>query len=319
MSIGDPIPGNDANGHGTAVCAVIAGKPNNGRGGAGLTPNVRILPCGTGGTGMSIGATNNCVQYAAANAKRLKIRVTNHSYGAPGAFESERSAFRELGEAGIISVVATGNSEIDLVDSNNEMVYPFGYSLEGEEFRGMIATPRIDLHGLPAPSGYGLGIASFYMPGSFLIGDKDPSLDSISVAEGTSFSTPAGAALISAMLTVNYKLDVDDVMYLLKMNVRPYEPVAKKCTWGGIGNFPAVMNAAAGSWFKRKDFSPRMEDFLRVPAKESIDIDFKVSLSESQLKHDYHAGNVILYRKDEEKLTGATKIGSIPVELYINQ
>ncbi len=113
----DPYDGDE---HGTHVAGTIAANLNNGVGGAGVAPNVQIMPLkflGPDG-GTTVGAIS-AMDYAT----RMGVRIANNSWGGGGYSAALEDMIRS---SGIAFVAAAGN---DGQDTDVSPSYPSGYDL----------------------------------------------------------------------------------------------------------------------------------------------------------------------------------------------
>lgn len=115
--------------HGTAVAGIIGARGNNGEGVAGINWNVRIMPL----TVRTVSHIIEAYYYALFQRERYEqtqglegayVVVTNASLGISRRFCDEfpglNEVYNQLGEAGILSVAATSNSDYD-VDVEGDM------------------------------------------------------------------------------------------------------------------------------------------------------------------------------------------------------
>ncbi len=112
----------DDSGHGTHVAGTIAAVSNNNIGLAGIAPKAKILPIkvlNAAGSG-SLTSIAQGLQYAIdlfLTNPEIESMITNNSYGGSGTSELLEDIFNQAKEAGIISVVAAGNSDTDAIDT----------------------------------------------------------------------------------------------------------------------------------------------------------------------------------------------------------
>jgi len=124
--LGDPI---DTNGHGTHVAGTIGAAGNNGIGVAGVNWKVKMLAVNVlpDGSGMDSDIIAGINYVLSEKNKGLNIRVANMSFGRLSSPEPDSSpygsAIKSLSDAGIICVMAAGNSGLDL-NTSNSLFYP---------------------------------------------------------------------------------------------------------------------------------------------------------------------------------------------------
>ncbi len=142
----------DDNGHGTHVAGTIAAK-NNGSGVVGVAPGTRVYAVKVlDAKGSGTDAQVICgIDWVTAKASALGIKVANMSLGGPGAddrncgstnFDALHAAVCRSIAAGIVYVVAAGNSAVDFVGS-----VPANYD------EALTVTAMSDFDGLPGGTG----------------------------------------------------------------------------------------------------------------------------------------------------------------------
>src|SRR5947208_14238575 len=98
------------NSHGTHVAGIIAAEQENGEGISGVCPGCRIMALRIGtATSITLGNELKAINYAIRN----HADVINLSLGDPVWSKAERAAIARAGKAGILVVVAAGNSSMD--------------------------------------------------------------------------------------------------------------------------------------------------------------------------------------------------------------
>jgi subtilisin family serine protease len=116
-NVGD---GNDDNGHGTHVAGIVGAK-NNDIGVVGVCPGARlwaIKVLDSTGSGFFSDIIEG-VDYVTANAKQIK--VANMSLAGVGYLASFRTAIQNSVNAGVVYVVAAGNSAVDVYGANGRL------------------------------------------------------------------------------------------------------------------------------------------------------------------------------------------------------
>lgn len=176
--------------HGTHVAGTIGARTNNGTGVAGMNWQVKIMPVkfiGSNGSGYTSDAVR-AINYAVANG----AKVINCSWGGGSYSASLRSAIQAAANAGVLVVVAAGNSATNL-DVNT--YYPVGYALSN-----MIGVAALASDGSRASfSNYGPGRVHIAAPGQTILSTLPGGYGYYS---GTSMATPhvaGAAALVWAM------------------------------------------------------------------------------------------------------------------------
>jgi subtilisin family serine protease len=150
--------------HGSHCSGIIAAVRNNGRGIAGVAPNVKLLGLkmmaadGSGDTANLIRA----IEYATKLKKKgMNIRVLNASVGGGDYSEIMKEAISRANKAGILIVAAAGNSS---EDNDAKPVYPASYDLPN-----VISVAALDSSGeLASYSNFGANSVHVAAPGSFI-------------------------------------------------------------------------------------------------------------------------------------------------------
>jgi subtilisin family serine protease len=107
----NPSPANTLDdSHGTHVAGIVAAEQNNNEGISGVCPQCRIMALRIGtATSITLGNELKAINYAIRN----HANVINLSLGDPVWSKAERAAIARAGKAGILVVVAAGNSSMD--------------------------------------------------------------------------------------------------------------------------------------------------------------------------------------------------------------
>ncbi len=202
----------DDDGHGTHVAGIIGAITNNNKGVAGVSWNVKIIPCkfldnqGNGNINQELA----CIQYIIdlKNQKGLNIVALNASYGGEYNSNSERDALRNLKNLGIIVISAAGNE-----GNNNDFVQfsPCNYNLENQVCVG--ATDQQDKRA--SFSNYSKTKVHVYAPGNEILstyfdnGADNPHI--YAYVNGTSQATPFVTGGVALLKTLNPDLDYTDI------------------------------------------------------------------------------------------------------------
>ncbi len=213
--------------HGTHVAGTVAAVSENGIGGTGAAPGVRVMPVRVLGT--KGGSSYDIIQglrYAAgldndSGTLAPAAQVINLSLGRRGpCWPAEQSAFDEVHDAGVVVVAAAGNDAVDAADA-----FPANCD-------HVLAVGAVDARGTRTSySNFGSAVDVLAPGGSWedLNGDGHPEAvlsltadDTVAPVRfgygfktGTSMASPHVAAVVALMKSVNPALTPDDVDRLL--------------------------------------------------------------------------------------------------------
>lgn len=194
---GDP---NDDHGHGSHCSGIIAAEAENGVGGRGVAPNVKIIGCkfldasGSGSTSDAI----ECMYYILELTKRaknpVKVLATSNSWGGSENSLALRDAIKAHEEAGILFIAAASN---DYSDNDQVDTYPADYDVSN--VISVAASNRFDIKA--DFSNYGAHTVHVAAPGeeifSTVLDNKYDTWD------GTSMATPFVSGL-AALIKMKY-------------------------------------------------------------------------------------------------------------------
>jgi serine protease len=235
---GAGTPARNSSWHGTYVAGIIAALMNNGIGGTGVAPGVRILPvrvlgkCGGPTSDIADGmrwAAGLAVPGVSVNPN--PAHVLNMSLGAPGACSATfQGAATDVVNAGKVIVAATGNSGTINVGQPANCVGVFAVTAHtidgGNASYADVGTQTT----ISAPGGDALaGIFSLFNTGTTI-----PVADAYAIGSGTSMAAPHVAGVVALMLSVKSSLTPAQVKSYLQSSARPH-PAGTYCTTSGIG------------------------------------------------------------------------------------
>eukprot|EP01057_Protomagalhaensia_wolfi_P001500 Protomagalhaensia_wolfi_Nauph_80__1499@NODE_190_length_3241_cov_51_702686_g143_i0_p1_GENE_NODE_190_length_3241_cov_51_702686_g143_i0NODE_190_length_3241_cov_51_702686_g143_i0_p1_ORF_typecomplete_len311_score28_63Peptidase_S8/PF00082_22/1_4e19fn3_5/PF06280_12/0_14DUF916/PF06030_12/0_14Peptidase_M35/PF02102_15/0_11_NODE_190_length_3241_cov_51_702686_g143_i020773009 len=309
MAVGDPVPIENTNVHGTTVSSVMSATPNNGFSVAGLAPQLRVIPCAAGHISISVIGSANCMKYALANAKRFNIRIINHSYSGPEPSSWEYQPHEALLEAGIISIAATSNSFYNFSDPDVALRYPAGY-VYTRGIHSIFPAARHD-RGTVSPCGFSTEWIDYLVQGSHMVASFSERGDGW--GEGTSFAAPALASIIGNMLTVNPRLTFYDIHWILRHSLIKVAGFEKYCKYGGYPDMARAISYSQGTWITPE------EDWVAIPAGGTKVVKFRVAPSKDfdRIGDVTKQAYITVYGQDTTQLTGVYKMGEVPVKVSI--
>ncbi|MBX9847373.1 MAG: S8 family serine peptidase [Xanthobacteraceae bacterium] len=216
----------DLHGHGTFVAGVIAARPHNGIGIAGVNPWARIMPLKV--VDVDGSTRSSRIAEAVAYAVKHGARVINVSLGGKGVTRLEQAAFDLARKRGVLVVTAAGNLGVDTaqfgpagafgaltVASTDTADARAGFSNWGAAVS--VAAPGVDVLSLRARRTDMLLVEQKnYSPGTAFVGDDKRYYR----ASGTSFSAPLAAGLASLLIARDPALTDRQVMSIIRSTAR---------------------------------------------------------------------------------------------------
>lgn len=233
--------------HGTHIMGTVAALMNNGIGGTGIAPQVRILPlrvlgkCG-GYTSDIVDAMRWAVGIAVTGVPRnsYPARILNLSLGSSGVCSAAfQSAIDDVNAAGGIVVIAGGNSGTDSLNQPancSGVVAVTAHVISGDnaDYANIGAGVTVSAPGggcgtlaygcVPGAGNDGLAVYSLGNSGT-----TTPQTDSYAVKRGTSMAAPHVSGTIALMLSLDPALTRTQVTGMLRASARPH-PAASTCT-----------------------------------------------------------------------------------------
>lgn len=184
----------DENGHGTHVAGIIGARANNGKGGAGIAPEVRLYSYkvldskGNGKTAYILRALNAAVGYSDGKIENPQVDIVNMSLGGPGYDPAFDKVIDLASKTGIMVFVAAGNERTDT------LVYPAyvrsAYTIVSLTKGG----------GLSSFSNYGPHV-DFAFPGSDIYSTSFKSGSGYEYMSGTSMACPVAAGVAAVIMS----------------------------------------------------------------------------------------------------------------------
>ncbi|MES2535270.1 MAG: S8 family serine peptidase [Pseudomonadota bacterium] len=234
----------DSSWHGTHVAGTIAALMNNGIGGTGVAPNVKILPVRV--LGRCGGTTSDIVdgmRWAAGLAvpgvpNNLNVaNILNLSLGASGACSvTFQAAVTEVVNAGKIIVVATGNDGQPIIGQPANctgVIAVTAHAIDGDNADYANVGPETTI----SASGGGCGnlttsatcsagatangLAIYSLSNASL---TTPGADSYAIRIGTSMAAPHVSGVVALMLSLDPSLTPAQVASTLRSSARPHPP-----------------------------------------------------------------------------------------------
>ena len=222
----DPID-TDTGGHGTHVSGIIAAEANNGRGVAGINWNTKIMALKVKADNTEFIVDIDVIQ-AIYYAMDMGARIVNCSFGGEKDSVNEKSAFADLGNAGILAVCAAGNGDDsgNGIDTDGSIKnYPSSYP-----FDSIISVAAGDSNdNLAGFSNYGVTSVDLMAPG-------------VNIE-----STVPDSSYTQAFVTANsggtaYNFTADGISFAGTTDSAGFSALAYDCGLGYPENIPAEVN-----------------------------------------------------------------------------
>ncbi|WP_066290239.1 S8 family peptidase [Bacillus sp. FJAT-29937] len=216
--------------HGTHVAGIIAGNKDNGIGGFGVNPNVKILPIDV--FDRSWGAYDYSIAQGILHAVEKNVKVINMSLGGPMKSPLIEEAIKKALEKNITIVAAAGNTGDTMVS------YPAAYE-------GVISVGSVDKSKkLSSFSSYGPSV-DIVAPGDEVYAPiyEPEKLSSFRKMSGTSMATPMVAGAASLLLSKHQNLTPSQVEYILEHTAQDLGDPGFDIKYGnGLVNPVAALN-----------------------------------------------------------------------------
>ncbi len=220
--INDDADPSDDHGHGSHVAGIIAARGDNASGVTGVAWRGRIMSLKfLGSTGS--GPMSDAIE-AILYATRMGARIVNHSWGGTGYSQALLLAFRASGQAGVTSVVAAGNSGVDL-----EVQPAFPAAFLDPAMVKVAATDAFDR--LADFSNHGAVSVEIGAPGTAIL-SLAPS-GQYAVLSGTSMASPLVAGALALLLAKEPALDPIALRQRLLASALPLASLQGRTVSGG--------------------------------------------------------------------------------------
>jgi outer membrane protein assembly factor BamB len=228
------IPDDDV-GHGTFTSGVVGAAGNNAIGVCGVAWKVQLMELkflGSDGSGTTADELP-CIDYAIKNG----VKAINASFGSSGGSQAEADAIQAAGQAGIVFVVAAGNSSENIDISP---AFPADYPLDN-----IVCVGSSDNRDLPSFfSNYGSGSVEIFAPGENIISTSNAGTTSYGYESGTSLATPfvtgAVALLMAQHPTDTYRETINRILN----SADPIAALAGKAQTGGRLDLATALTTA---------------------------------------------------------------------------
>ncbi len=263
--------------HGTHCAGTIGAVGDNALGVTGVCWSLKImavkfLPAvGSGTTANAILS----VQYAT----EMDARVMSNSWGGGAYDQALKDAIDAAGDAGILFIASAGN------DNLNNDVYPhYPSSYDSENIISVMATDKYDARS--SFSNYGPVTVDLGAPGTDILSCSPGS--GYRLLSGTSMATPHVAGACALLLSVDPRLEYDEVKDLLLQNVDTTLPGL--CVSNGRMNLHrAMLTVKPASWLR---FEP---DLGLVSSEGSQDVNI---IFDGNQPPGMYEGEITVYSND---------------------
>jgi subtilisin family serine protease len=255
----DSNPIDDAGGHGTHTAGTIGAVGNNSLNVVGVCWNVKIMPIkiySPNGTDSTSAMLVNAYNYITMMKTRgVNIRATNNSYGgcgeACGYDQATKDALDAMGNAGIVSAFAAGNS-----NTNNDSTPSYPVSYTSPSVIGVASSTSTDSRS--SFSSYGVTTVDLAAPGSGILSTYATSNTATATLSGTSMATPHVTGALALLSAQNPSLSAASLKASLLNNVdvlANWNGLVK--TGGRLNVFKAMQNPTVCNF----QFSPTTIEF----------------------------------------------------------
>ena len=231
---GDPF---DDGEHGTHVSGTIGAVANNGEPHVGVAWHVSLMGLkflGGDGSGFTSDAVE-CIQYAV----RMKVRVSNNSWGGGGTEQALADALTAARDAGHLFVAAAGNGGADGIGDDNGVTFTSPASYPFDNIIAVAAINRKDQ--LARFSNYGKNTVHIGAPGVEIFSSISTSDTAYDVFQGTSMACPHVVGVAALVLAAHPTADLFELRQrILNSAVQTEALKSKTVTGGRVSAYKAV-------------------------------------------------------------------------------
>lgn len=223
---GDPF---DDGEHGTHVSGTIGAAANNGEPHVGVAWHVSLMGLkflSGEGSGFTSDAVE-CIQYAV----RMKVRVSNNSWGGGGTEQALSDALMAARDAGHLFVAAAGNGGDDGVGDDNGVTFDAPSSYPFNNIISVAAINRKDQ--LASFSNFGKNAVHIGAPGVEIYSSISTSDTAYDVFQGTSMACPHVVGVAALVLAAHPTADLFELRQRILNSAVPTEALKSKTIMGG--------------------------------------------------------------------------------------
>jgi len=299
--------------HGTYVLGAAGAKGNNLKGIVGINWDVKLYPISSGlGANEVIAAyeylLNQKLLYI--NTKGLKganIMVTNFSAGIRDRICTEfpiwNSVYDKLGKAGVLSVTATSNDDI-----NVDVIGDVPSTCESKYLIVVNSSDRKDIKS--KETGYGAISVDLAAPGDAIITTEVQNRGAYKEESGTSLSTPIVAGSIALLYSLdcealwnNYVLDPEgialDIKAALLKSVDQLPSLQGKTTSGGRLNILKAIKSVEELFLDCKFVTaPKLSFDTLLQVNNQLQLNFTTGVDENVIVRLYDISGKLIYQNE---------------------
>ncbi len=228
--------------HGTHVGGIAGAVGNNGVGVTGASWNTQLMSVALFSQGANSGSTSVAVQ-CLGYAQKMGAKITNNSWGYQGPESLALSdAFKAHRDAGIIDVMAAGNSS---ADNDAQGFWPTNFASKYDNVVSVAASDRNDT--IAGFSNYGKNNVTIAAPGVEIYSTITGA--GYDYKDGTSMASPLVAGILTNYWDTNPDLTYAEVLADLYNTVDKIPSMGDKVRSGGRVNFGDLMALSKSPYF----------------------------------------------------------------------